>query len=220
MYGEKRLQQICIPRKPITAAASAVTGITSRDGILYHNEKPVAAVSLREALTSLLNFVPEAAGDKKCVQCLSGCMDTLTIARTIIDWKTTSDYKQSTLVQEFLGKTYETHNSLADVQSLQALYMAEFCGKFIRNNFVVVFGSHALRSTFADIEHSKVLSPQMCLKLARPVIGYHHLETACKRDSENGVKSVLTEPCSTGVCGTKNSKIIAPLIEYLQIKCS
>ena len=240
VYGEKSYQKYAVPRKPITAAASAVIGITSRDDILYHNEKPVAAVSLHEALKGLLNFVQETAGDKKFVlvghierfdlpilhrvlkefrmlsefsRCLSGCMDTLTIARTIIDWKTTSDYKQSTLVQEFLGKTYEAHNSLAIVQNLQALYMAEFCGKFIRNNFVVVFGSHALRSTFVDIEHSKVTSGQMCLKFARSGIGYHHLETACKRDSENGVKSVLTEPCSTG-------KIIARLVEYLQIKCS
>ena len=148
--ADQSFDKYVLPRKLISAGASAVTGITSRDGVLYHNAKPVAAFSLHEALTGFLNFVQEATGDNKYIivghnierfdlpilhrvlkefgmlsefsHCLSGCMDTLTIARTIVDRKTISNYKQSTLVQKFLGKTYEAHNSLADVQSLQELY--------------------------------------------------------------------------------------------------
>ena len=145
---------------------------------------------------------------------VSACIDTLGVCKSVFDKSTVENYKQDTLVQKYLQKSYEAHNSLADVQSLEELYYSQLHGKYNQEDFVFVFGSHILRTSLKDLEQNKILSGQLCSKLSRSGIGSGHLSLAFQRDSVNGLKSLLSEPCGCSVRGTKNGKIILRLQEY------
>ena len=64
---------------------------------------------------------------------VSVCTDTLTVARSIVHGKSAGyHYKHGTLISKYLGKSYEAHNTLADVQSLQELLSSEISWKITK----------------------------------------------------------------------------------------
>ena len=150
---------------------------------------------------------------------VSVCIDTLAVARSIFHGKSAGhDYKQGTLVSKYLGKSYEAHNALADVQSLQELYQEKFHGRFSLSDFAFVFGAHILRSTLRELEQKKVLSAPLCAKIAKSGIGFDHLETMFKRGGLDALRALLAEPCGKGVRGTKSGKVITKLHDYFLSK--
>ena len=57
---------------------------------------------------------------------IKGCVTTITLARKLYTkGKDVSNHKQSTLVAELLHETYDAHNALADVATLQKLYVTK-----------------------------------------------------------------------------------------------
>lgn len=56
------------------------------------------------------------------LQLISGCIDTLKLARQVFSKSEIPNSKQSALVKAFLGKDYDAHNALEDVKSLYQLF--------------------------------------------------------------------------------------------------
>ena len=61
---------------------------------------------------------------------VKGFVDTLKLARRVIDTDEVVNYKQQTLVDLFLDISYCTHNAVEDVKSLQSLFDKKFASFF------------------------------------------------------------------------------------------
>lgn len=53
---------------------------------------------------------------------VSGCVDTLPLAREMLKDRCLQSFRQENLVRELLGVNYKAHDALEDVRALQALY--------------------------------------------------------------------------------------------------
>lgn len=133
-----------IPNKRIDPRASAVTGITFEQHTLKYRGKPVYAVTRSEALHKFLEWIQlrspvvlyahNAAFDYRRLfyaikeenlvdsfkQHILGFVNT--IAQFKVIFPKLPNYKQSTVVQMVLKKTYDAHNALGDVRALKELY--------------------------------------------------------------------------------------------------
>ena len=56
------------------------------------------------------------------VKLISGCIDTLKLARKIYPKSEVKNYNQTTLVKMLLGIDYDAHNAFEDVKSLYQLF--------------------------------------------------------------------------------------------------
>lgn len=56
---------------------------------------------------------------------VSDCLDTLRLARKLFNKETVGNYKQQTLVQVLLGKSYQAHDALTDVKNLYELFVSK-----------------------------------------------------------------------------------------------
>lgn len=244
--NDQEFNRYILPNKPIHPNASDVTGITMRDGVLYHNNVAVNTVTIQDGLESFLEFVQSfATNDNKPVlighnierfdvpilynqlknvnmsksfsDAVSGCIDTLTLAKNLLSKKDLNlcNFKQSTLVKELLGKTYDAHNALADVKSLQELFEHDFVGKFCDADFSFVFHAHVLKDSLKELQEQKVLSAALCTRCARSGLGLKHLKTANDRDKEDGVQMLFSEPCGTGCRVTRQKKLIVKVHTFL-----
>lgn len=53
---------------------------------------------------------------------ISGCIDTLPLAREMLKDRSLQSFRQVNLVRELVGVNYKAHDALEDVRALQALY--------------------------------------------------------------------------------------------------
>lgn len=133
-----------IPNKMIDPGASAVTGLTFEQRMLKYRGKPVHAVSRSEALHKFLEWLQlrspavlyahNASFDYRRLflaikeenmvdifkQHILGFVNTIAQFRVI--FPKLPNYKQSTVVEMVLKKSYEAHNALGDVRALKELY--------------------------------------------------------------------------------------------------
>ncbi|XP_061168272.1 uncharacterized protein LOC133177209 [Saccostrea echinata] len=118
------------------------------------------------------------------------CLDTLRLARKLFSKETVGNYKQQTLVQVLLGKSYQAHDALADVKTLHELFVSKFT---FRETDAFPFNFHALQKSFGPVVERKLISNANSRKLANSGLGLGHLYLAYHRDNDTGVKSVLSE---------------------------
>ncbi|XP_068459650.1 uncharacterized protein [Clinocottus analis] len=129
--------------------ASKVTGFRVRGRRLYLHRRLVPTNSLREVLVSFLAFLrmlgrPLVLGHNirrfdcpllaralgglglraEFESAVSGCVDTLPLARESLRGRGLRSFRQTDLVRELLGVDYKAHDALEDVRALQALYGA------------------------------------------------------------------------------------------------
>ncbi|XP_047474547.1 uncharacterized protein LOC125028944 [Penaeus chinensis] len=133
-----------IPNQRIDPRASAVTGLTFEQHTLKYRGKPVYAVTRLEALHKFLEWIQlrspvvlyahNAAFDYRRLfyaikeenlvdsfkQHILGFVNT--IAQFKVIFPKLPNYKQSTVVQKVLKKSYDAHNALGDVRALKELY--------------------------------------------------------------------------------------------------
>ena len=147
-------------------------------------------------------------------EAVAGCLDTLQVARMKLPKN--KSYKQESLVETLLGKTYEAHNAIADVKILQELY--EKCLKLSQDELsshVFAFLSVQHKGTLDKLVSTSVISKQTQSKLARSGLGLHVLKMLHQRDQENGIRSVLSELVNGKPRITKDKTIIGKLRKYL-----
>ncbi|KAM3609233.1 uncharacterized protein V6R79_011577 [Siganus canaliculatus] len=135
------------PRCRMQQGASRVTGFRVRRQRLYLHRQLVLTNSLREVLVSFIAFLhmlgrPLLIGHNiRRFDCplltraldetglrpqfeasISGCVDTLPLAREMLKDRGLQSFRQESLVSELLGVNYKAHDALEDVRALQALY--------------------------------------------------------------------------------------------------
>lgn len=145
--GGHSLNLYVIPRRRMQQSAAKVTGFRARRQKLYLHGQLVLTNSLREVLVSFIAFLqmlrrPLVIGHNiRHFDCLvltraldeldlkaafdssiSGCVDTLPLARLMLKDRCLQSFRQESLVKELLGVKYKAHDALEDVQALQALY--------------------------------------------------------------------------------------------------
>nr|XP_057932552.1 uncharacterized protein LOC131131667 [Doryrhamphus excisus] len=145
--GVRCLNLYTVPRCPMEPGAARVTGFRVRRQKLYLHRRPVLTKTLREVLVSFITFL-QALGRPLLVghnirrfdcrplaraldetglrasfeSSISGCVDTLPLAREVLKECGLRSFKQEHLVREILGMDYKAHDALEDVRALQRLY--------------------------------------------------------------------------------------------------
>ncbi|XP_062601160.1 uncharacterized protein LOC134262849 [Saccostrea cucullata] len=143
--GEERFSCFVFPKKPISPQSTNVTGISIKDGNMYHNGRKVDASSISTAVDMLLNFFEKfhkrvilvghnvesfdspilmyALDSCNKLDCFSniveGFIDTLKLFR--MERPGLSSYRQEFLCENLAGIGYEAHDARSDVVSLQSL---------------------------------------------------------------------------------------------------
>uniref|UniRef100_UPI0037E76204 protein PML-like n=1 Tax=Semicossyphus pulcher TaxID=241346 RepID=UPI0037E76204 len=145
--GGHSLNLYIIPRCRMQRGAAKVTGFRVRRHRLYLHRQLVLTNSLREVLVSFIAFLqmlgrPLVIGHNiRRFDCpllaraldeldlraefdssISGCVDTLPLAREMLKGHSLQSFRQENLVRELLGVDYKAHDALEDVRALQALY--------------------------------------------------------------------------------------------------
>ncbi|XP_040019829.2 uncharacterized protein LOC120809809 [Gasterosteus aculeatus] len=145
--GGHFLNLYVVPRCRMERGASRVTGLRVRRQRLYLRRRLVPTNSLREVLVAFIAFLrmlgrPLVLGHNiRRFDCpllaraldqldlgvqfrsaVSGCVDTLPLARETLKDRGLQSFRQTDLVRELLGADYEAHDALEDVRALQALY--------------------------------------------------------------------------------------------------
>ena len=166
---------------------------------LFHNNFLVDCVSLSDACRGLLDFIKHESQpvllvghnienfdipvlyNSLCKVNMTeayksfdlGCIDTLRIARFAYPKSEVQNHKQETLVSKLLGETYEAHNAIEDVKSLQKLYIKFFQSVVQSNPFDFVFpiDSPLLKQSLKPLVDQKVITASLKTKLGRIGIG-------------------------------------------------
>ncbi|XP_041852427.1 three prime repair exonuclease 4 isoform X2 [Melanotaenia boesemani] len=136
-----------VPRCRIQRGAAKVTGFKVHKRKLYLHRQLVFTNSLKEVLVSFIAFLrmlghPLLIGHNiRRFDCpllaraldeldlraqfessVSGCIDTLPLAREMLKNSGLQSFCQENLVRELLGVNYKAHDALEDVRALQTLY--------------------------------------------------------------------------------------------------
>ncbi|CAN9498935.1 unnamed protein product [Ophioblennius macclurei] len=145
--GDHTLNLYIVPRRQMQHGASRITGFHVRRQRLFQHRHPVLTNTLREVVVSFITFLrmlrhPLVVGHNirrfdcpllaraldeldlraEFESCVSGCVDTLPLARELLKDRQLQSFTQENLVRELLGLDYRAHDALEDVRALQALY--------------------------------------------------------------------------------------------------
>ena len=215
--GEHSFNVYVNPRQAISQKASEITGLSYcfQKNQMYHNGKEVESVNIHEALLSFSDFLaskshPVLVGHNigsydipilmrlleefgllsSFVNLISGCIDTLKLARKVYPKSEVKNYKQTTLVKMLLGIDYDAHNAFEDVKSLYQLFDEKLLSH-CKDTFP--FQVSKLEASYAPLLVEKKISKAMVRRLANSGLGLNQLRLAFKRDQNHGVKCVLHE---------------------------
>lgn len=146
--GDETFNAYTMPLGDVHEGATEVTGLSVREGHLYHQETPVDTVPLSQVFTSFLAFLESfpgpvllAAHNAKCFdwrvltrvlqqqfphlllqfqRVVPGYLDTLPLSRRINPGL--PSYSLPSLVSDFLGEDFSAHNAVEDARVLQRLF--------------------------------------------------------------------------------------------------
>lgn len=216
--GEHHFNCFVAPREPISAAASNVTGLTFslKDNQLYKHGKKVGSTNIHKALLDFIEYLssvgkPLLVGHNimsfdipilynrlhefgLCgvfVNVVRGCIDTLKIARRTYTKAEVGNYKQITLVEKLLQKTYSAHDAQEDVSLLYELFSKKLSNYSSGDIYAVNY--HTVLNSYKQMISKNVISTHSSQLLAQAGIAPHHLRLAHERDPSNGVKVILRD---------------------------
>ncbi|KAK3082562.1 hypothetical protein FSP39_014125 [Pinctada imbricata] len=144
--GSEEMSCYIMPKKKINNKASQVTGITTKEGRMFHFGKPVPSLSINEAINKFMQFCTITAGKvvlvghnskvydcpillnaiKNCSStahfetCVSGFLDTRKLFQ--LTYPGRKSYSQESLVQSLCNQQYQAHDALQDASSLKQLF--------------------------------------------------------------------------------------------------
>ncbi|VDI55800.1 Hypothetical predicted protein [Mytilus galloprovincialis] len=204
------------PREVISLKVSELTGLTFdfSCGQMYHHGKPVESKDIRIVLLEFIDFIskkkkPILFGHKiaafdipilmnkfrqhsllsEFMLHICGCIDTIKFARRKFKVKDIGNHKQQNLVSKLLGIEYDALNACADVTSLfQLLEHFEYSEKD-----VFPFNAALVTDSFIPLIRASHIPKLTARRLAQSRLYLKHLQLVFNRDSENGLKSILSE---------------------------
>lgn len=145
MFAEERFNRYVLPPSPISAKASAVTGLHVVSGQLFHHKTRLESVDISTCLKQFNIWLKATSVSKPLLVChngkvfdsiifmrsilknpecglkstVAGFVDSLHVFRDALPGR--PSYKLQTLVKETMGMTYDAHSALEDVMALQKL---------------------------------------------------------------------------------------------------
>lgn len=193
-----------------------------------HHGQPLDTVDLAEGLKQFVDFIGSASGKpvlighniqnfdlpvllfhlQKCnlmhlfQESVSGFIDTLKLSKKVFDKATVGNYKQENLVKCLLSVEYEAHNALFDVLSLKRLY-EEKLSKKCNASDLFALSYYSVKSSLEPLVQKKVISSLISKRLINCCLSLNKLKLIHKRDPQNGIHSVFSEPLS----GSKTPRI-------------
>ena len=184
---------------------------------MYHHGQPVESIDRKLALLKFIEFIsahnsPVLVGHNistydnhmlckqlqqnnllaEFLRLINGCIDTLKLARKMFKKEDVGNHKQQNLVKKLLGKSYEAHDALEDVKSLHELFVNKL--QYTCKD-IFPFNHTQLVASYKDISNKSMITKAVACRMANSCIGLKHFELAHKRDSQNGICSVLLEHC-------------------------
>uniref|UniRef100_UPI00398E765D protein PML-like n=1 Tax=Pristiophorus japonicus TaxID=55135 RepID=UPI00398E765D len=222
--GERIFAKYILPNRPISAGAAAINGLQVMDGVLYLREVPQPTCSLADAMAAFLQFLqsldrPRLAGHNiwsfdspiivsaweevslkdQFARCVTGFLDTLWLARAVVPRSEVKSHQQTELVQAFLKKSYDAHNAIEDVKSLQELYsVLTFTPEQKQCSQFSLFQLEC-RMTLQPLADDKILFYQLTDKLALQEVTLEKLKAAHQQDGNSGLKTLLKSLGHTGL---------------------
>ncbi|XP_061186226.1 uncharacterized protein LOC133194248 [Saccostrea echinata] len=145
VVGKEEFSCFVFPREQISKEASRLTGITIKNGKMYHLNKEVEAKTISVAVQSLLNFLSKFEKKvlivghnvqlfdcpvflnslyscnriKDASEIVDGFLDTLSLFKLIKPGL--SSYRQEYLCNSLISLSYDAHDARGDVVALQKL---------------------------------------------------------------------------------------------------
>ena len=237
------------PTKSVSPGASAVTGLTAQGGVLFHNGTPVPTVPLKQALQSFLGYLADRApvvlighnfksfDFPRIITAMHDCelssafreeviggVDTLPLMKE--KYPNRAIYKQEELVSDILNETYEAHNAMSDVTSLQKLYAASDCDSLLEKySFTTSWGLDIHRyhleaekriGSLQVLVDGKTLSKTMAMKIAGSGLKFDHLKLAFQRGGYDGIRSLLSEKVNGTFRVTNSVKVAKCLATFFE----
>ncbi|XP_072241362.1 protein PML-like [Leuresthes tenuis] len=211
--GGHSLNLYVIPRCRIQRGAAKVTGFKVSRQRLFLHRQPVPTNSLKEVLVSFIAFLqmlgrPLLVGHNiRRFDCpvlarvldeldltaefessLSGCVDTLPLAREMLKDRGLQSFRQESLVRELLGVDYKAHDALEDVRALQTLY------SFLQPTPEVVLRHKFTLDTMNNKPPVAASTPQVSCKLPgqRPL--WEHFRQAVTLTEERDGDTLSRQP--------------------------
>lgn len=240
-----------MPKKTIGPKASAITGIKKSNGVMYHNNICVESLNISEALDAFLEFINKTNNNllighniqsydcPVLMNALDSCgklqlffknvigfMDTLKLIK--LSCPEEKSYSQVSLVSNIMGESYDAHDALEDVSSLQKL-VKHLDPKFetaaiAKSTFSPEYSlsSHAYSKqvgnnlpSLQNLIERKIISKSIARSIAGSGLCYKHLVLAFKRNGRNGIRDIFSERCEHNhVRVTKSNKIIDTVSDF------
>ena len=250
VHGEERFSQYFTPTQPVAAGATEVTGISAQGPVLLVNNTPVSTVSPAHGLQLFVDFLENVG---RCVlvghnferfdmpriirhlenanllpafgSVCAGIVDTLPLLKAILPDQ--SSYKQESLVTAVLNETYNAHDALGDVVSLQRL-----CEHINISEADMKQHSSSLNTQIAKFEHSrkaekcanslqelvdkKVISRAMSTRIASSGLSLDHLKLAVSRGELDGLAELFKEKVEGKPRVTARMSIIQRVFDFMK----
>ena len=238
--GERKFSAYVIPQKRMSIEASRVTQIEVRGSKMCHHGKEVETVSLKDALMGFKSFLedsncPMLVGHNiarfdipvlfnSCKRVgisldglVKGCVDTLNIVSKLYKrGKDVTNFKQSTLITELLNETYDAHNAVADVASLQQLYVTKLKPTpSMLQELLFHISTHVYMSSVKILIERKILSQAVASKLCKSGLALQHLTLAFQRGGDEGVRTLLKEKIAGRVRVASATKVLDGIVDFL-----
>lgn len=228
--------------------STKVTGLKNSGSVLMLHGKPVSSVPIRQALLTFIEWLESTNSNFVLVahnapfdarhliyhlknegllsrfqSICGGFVDTLPLFKTLFPEK---DHGQVALVSSVLGTTYEAHNALADVSSLQQL--VNRCGAEDRELLNYAFSTKCIIDKMKNNEDAKVnaatfdemvnagnMSRYMANKAGASGLRVNHLKMSFDRGGFHGLHGLLSEEDVNGHPRvTKDKPTIRKMCKY------
>ena len=154
-----------------------------------------------------------------------GFADTLPIFKKEIPGK--KSYSQGKLFEELVGGKYQAHDALEDVTALQALVAKTQLTTKLASSAVTFTSAQCVidhrclvHQLTRDLTRIPALSKAMVAKLAGTGLSYHHLQVVYTRQSDEGLRAVLSEKVNGKARVTKCKKILDAIVEHFSSKAA
>lgn len=225
--GDKAFSEYILPDRAITPGASDVTGITVVNNQLYYNGNLVHAVDPRVGLSNFLSFLEQFKNPvlvahncfnfdsrvlyhnlKKydlytwfCTLCIGFC-DTLPMVKKA--FPESKSFKQESLANDVLGKSYNAHNAVDDCEMLKEIVSkATEAGELLLNYsctpsyisdcITYCAAKNSNRPSFNKLVQEKVMSNGVAQRLSGSGLQFSHIMLAHERSGLEGIQNLLNE---------------------------
>ncbi|XP_063412530.1 uncharacterized protein LOC134722744 [Mytilus trossulus] len=249
-YANQNYNRYMVPSQRISPSASKVTGFSKSGLILYKNGEIMQTDEEPEIFKQFISWLP-----KKCIlighnskifdsriltkalqnnnvmkdfelKCV-GFIDTLSLTKELLPDRKTSkqSYNQESLVKDIVGISYDAHNAIGDVQSLQQLIntlkvsprMLEKHSFSVRYTVNMISKLQLTKSRLESFNNipSSFCSKTMLNKIAKSGLRLNHLILAGNRGGVDGIRELLTEQIDGKPRVTKDKKILDSISEHI-----